>query len=111
MLRSEKKQIQIDAKRIVAYLLSQGKQISEVAEIVGIEPWTLYRFIQAEGLSEHMTARHGKRLSENTVAQIKRLLFEEKLSPSEIERRLGLKSRSPIYCLISKMRLQAEGKE
>lgn len=93
---------------IVAYFLSNGKRISEIADTLGMEYFQLYRFIQNENLSGHMTARHGRRLNKKTLAEIKRLLLQKGLTPREIERQLGLASRHPIYCMIAQMRREAE---
>lgn len=109
MLR-ERKKIEVDSKKIVAYLLGEGKVISEVAKIIGTEFWPLYRFIRSENLGDAMTARHGRRLSKRTLAEIRRLLMREGCTPVEIQRRLKLRSRTTIYCLLAEMRRAEEKK-
>ncbi|MFY8199380.1 MAG: hypothetical protein ACOVLE_01825 [Pirellula staleyi] len=102
--------LKVDSARVVAYLLKAGHTTAQVAEILGCGFWPLYRFIRSAKINGAMTARHGHKLSEETRSEIRRMLLTEDLSPVEISRRLKLKSRSPIYCMIAQMRRHEERK-
>jgi DNA-binding CsgD family transcriptional regulator len=102
--------LQVDSARVVAYLLKAGHTTAQVAEILGCDFWPLYRFIRSAKLNVSMTARNGKKLSDETKNEIRRMLMVEDLSPLEISRRLKLRSRTTIYCMIADMRKHEQRK-
>lgn len=102
--------LEIDSARVVAYLLKAGHTTAQVAEILGCDFWPLYRFIRSAKINGAMTARRGHKLSDDTKNEIRRMLLVEDLSPVEISRRLKLRSRTTIYCMIAEMRRHEERK-
>ena len=102
--------LQVDSARVVAYLLKAGHTTAQVAEILGCDYWPLHRFIRSAKLNGAMTARNGKKLSDDTKNEIRRMLMVEDLSPLEISRRLKLRSRTTIYCMIAEMRKHEQRK-
>ena len=83
----------------------EGRTIKEIAAFFETDYFDVYKFIQTEQIPV-LFPKSGRRIPAETMAEAKRLFLESNMPILDIAKRLGLRSRSSIYCL--RDRLQRE---
>jgi AraC-like DNA-binding protein len=114
---------QDDTKVIVARLISGGLTVKAVAEFLRTDYFSVYKIVNEiksdpapkakrgrrwQKIQIVMVPKPGRRIPSEKMAEAKRLLLESNLGILEIAKRLGLRSRSSIYCLRDRLQREQE---
>ena len=85
----------------------EGRTIKEIAAFFETDYFDVYKFIQTEQIPV-LFPKSGRRIPAEKMAEAKRLFLESNMPILEIANRLGLSSRSSIYCLRDRIQRETQ---